>query len=220
MHTQAHLVELLGLLAVGLQIVRGFPQIYQLVKTRNVEGLSVSTWSLLLFTGSCWWWWGFTQGQTLTEVANGVSALTAFAILLFIAVERRTATRRGLMIAIGLFIAVALYSATRPGSLTLIAVTAAVFCFGPQVVSIFRTDDHSGISLTTWVLAVANSLVWMAYGGMVGSSTILLPGFISVPLALAIIARVVYTRNQNKLVEDSAITRSEEPTGEHRAIIS
>jgi uncharacterized protein with PQ loop repeat len=182
---------------VVLQIVRGFPQLFQLFKTRRVEGLSVSTWSLLLFTGSCWWWWGFTQGQTLTAVANGVSALTAFIILLFIAIERRTATSRGLLLAFGFFAAVVAYSETKPGALPLIAIAGAIFCFGPQVVSIFRSDDHSGISLTTWTLAVVNSAAWTVYGAMVGSSTILLPGFVSLPLALAIIGRVALTRRRD-----------------------
>jgi len=49
-----------------------------------------------------------------------------FIILLFIAIERRTATSRGLLLAFGFFAAVVAYSETKPGALPLIAIAGAI----------------------------------------------------------------------------------------------
>lgn len=70
--------------------------------------------------------------------------------------------------------------------------TLTTLCWMPQTIKIFRSRDARSISLITQVTFVAGCLLWLTYGVLIGSASIVL--FNSVTIALNLMMIVLKLR--------------------------
>ena len=77
------LKEFIGYSAALITTFCLVPQLYKIIKDKNIEGVSVLTYGLL-FTGQILWiCYGILQGDSVIICANLVSGLLSFLIILF-----------------------------------------------------------------------------------------------------------------------------------------
>jgi MtN3 and saliva related transmembrane protein len=66
--------------------------------------------------------------------------------------------------------------------------TLTTLCWTPQAIKILRSRDASSISLFTQTTFVIGCMLWLLYGLMIGSASIILFNIVTVALNLLIIA--------------------------------
>ena len=77
-------IELIGLLAAILTTTAFIPQVYKVIKTKSVKGLSLSTY-LIFTTGVLFWLiYGLLKSSISMIIGNGITFLLAFSILYYI----------------------------------------------------------------------------------------------------------------------------------------
>jgi len=82
-------IEGIGLLAAFLTTYSFLPQVYKTWKTKDVSAFSLTTFSLF-FTGIiCWLIYGVCIGSFSMILANIITVITAFIILVFIIKYRK-----------------------------------------------------------------------------------------------------------------------------------
>ncbi len=75
------LVDALGWTATLLQTVLAVPQLVRLVRTRNVEGLSLVGWQTALVLNLAWTWHGISIDQLPQTLSSALSLFTTVPIL-------------------------------------------------------------------------------------------------------------------------------------------
>ena len=83
-------IELIGLLAAILTTTAFIPQVYKVIKTKSVEGLSLTTY--LIFTSGVLFWliYGLLKSSISMIIGNGITFLLAFSILYYILKNRNS----------------------------------------------------------------------------------------------------------------------------------
>jgi MtN3 and saliva related transmembrane protein len=66
--------------------------------------------------------------------------------------------------------------------------TLTTLCWMPQAIKILRTGDARSISLMTQVIFVTGCVLWLVYGLLLGSPSIIVFNIVTVALNLLIIA--------------------------------
>ena len=83
-------IELIGLLAAILTTTAFIPQVYKVIKTKSVKGLSLSTY-LIFNTGVLFWLiYGLLKSSISMIIGNGITFLLAFSILYYILNNRNS----------------------------------------------------------------------------------------------------------------------------------
>ena len=83
-------IELIGLLAAILTTTAFIPQVYKVIKTKSVKGLSLSTY-LIFTTGVLFWLiYGLLKSNISMIIGNGITFLLAFSILYYILKNRNS----------------------------------------------------------------------------------------------------------------------------------
>ena len=83
-------IELIGLLAAILTTTAFIPQVYKVIKTKSVNGLSLTTY--LIFTAGVLFWliYGLLKSSISMIIGNGITFLLAFLILYYILKNRNS----------------------------------------------------------------------------------------------------------------------------------
>jgi uncharacterized protein with PQ loop repeat len=172
-----------------------FPQARKLVRTRQIGGVS-TVWAGLSAAMNAWW--------AVYGVATGVWAIVpvctiSFALYVVIGVvlvrELGGAALRGLAVgAVGIGVAPLPFLVVGGW-----AAAGVVIGFGygaqlaPAVVAAHRTDRLEGVSAGTWILALSEAALWVAYGSYVTDEALLVGGAAGVLMATLILARLAVT---------------------------
>ena len=83
-------IELIGLLAAILTTTAFIPQVYKVIKTKSVRGLSLTTY-LIFTTGVLFWLiYGLLKSSISMIIGNGITFLLAFSILYYILKNRNS----------------------------------------------------------------------------------------------------------------------------------
>ena len=83
-------IELIGLLAAILTTSAFIPQVYKVIKTKSVKGLSLTTY-LIFTTGVLFWLiYGLLKSSISMIIGNGITFLLAFSILYYILKNRNS----------------------------------------------------------------------------------------------------------------------------------
>ena len=83
-------IELIGFLAAILTTTAFIPQVYKVIKTKSVKGLSLSTY-LIFTTGVLFWLiYGLLKSSISMIIGNGITFLLAFSILYYILKNRNS----------------------------------------------------------------------------------------------------------------------------------
>ncbi|HET7724787.1 MAG TPA: PQ-loop domain-containing transporter, partial [Propionibacteriaceae bacterium] len=78
-------VDVLGWCAVVVGMVVGLPQLVRLVRTRRVDGLSLTAWRSILAANLAWGAHGVRLGQLTMVVGNAIALCTTAAIVALLA---------------------------------------------------------------------------------------------------------------------------------------
>ena len=83
-------IELIGLLAAILTTTAFIPQVYKVIKTKSVKGLSLTTY-LIFTTGVLFCLiYGLLKSSISMIIGNGITFLLAFSILYYILKNRNS----------------------------------------------------------------------------------------------------------------------------------
>jgi uncharacterized protein with PQ loop repeat len=159
---------MLGWLAVVMSATMGLPQLVRLARTRNVEGLSLPAWRLILTMNLVWTVHGAVLHQLPMILTNSLVLFTTVPILTLLAREHG----RGFMTTMAP--SVALAAAMIAIDLTLgsaafgvVSTALAVSASGGQSIELIRAPHVLGVSSLFTVLAVLYQSLWVAWGLLV-----------------------------------------------------
>ena len=172
-----------------------FPQAHKLVRTRRLGGLS-PIWVGISVAMNAWWLsYGISTGLWALVPVSIVSLALYLTIA---AVMLKTAGRRmAPALVVGM---VALGSMPVPALLLGGWVVAGVVIglgygaqLAPAVVASYRTDRLDGVASGTWLLALAEAMLWLVYGIHAGDVALLFGGGAGVAMASLILGRLAVT---------------------------
>lgn len=185
-----------GVLAVVspvLTVGRAVPQTARLVRS-GASGVSAATWILIFVTAELWCAYGVfahVPAELAANIPNGALAL----VVVVLTGRRRAATGRLLAAASILTVTAAVLVAICvhdgvSGIVSGVAVMGSITLYFPQVIKVLREPDVTGVSLVTWMLALASAISWGVYGLLIHKLPVFLPNVVMGPCAFVIVMRV------------------------------
>ena len=187
------IVFALGLIATVGTVAFGIPQAVKSTRTRSRTGVSIATWWMALII--CWPWgaYGLRVEDPFLTVTNVLAAIVAIWVL--VACDTRHPWRT-LMLASSAT-AAAFFALSLAPSVLLVGFATAVMILSrvPQLVSVVRSSDVSGVSLTTWWLSLATASTWMLYGVLRGDAVVYIANGIAALITAALVTRLLYLQN-------------------------
>ena len=161
-------VEVLGWGGTVSGTVLGLPQVLRLIRTRRVDGLSLTAWRAMLVVNLTWTAHGMSIGQVPQIVTSALSLISTVPILYLMArgLHRRLLTvLLPSLLAAGVLIAVdQLFGSAAFGA---VAIVAAVVANAGQSVELVRARRIVGVSVLFLILAVVNQGLWLSWAILV-----------------------------------------------------
>ncbi len=161
-------VEVLGWAGTVSGTILGLPQVLRLIRTRRVDGLSLTAWRAMLVVNLSWTAHGISIGQVPQIVTSALSLCSTVPILYLMA---RGLHRRLLpvllpsLLAAGILIAVdQLFGSAAFGA---VAIIAAVVANAGQSIELVRSPRIVGVSVLFLILAVVNQGLWLSWAILV-----------------------------------------------------
>ncbi len=74
---------IIGLLAATCTTVSFVPQVIQILKTKNTQGISLGMYVIFTFGIACWLVYGFYLNELPIIIANSITLILAATILIF-----------------------------------------------------------------------------------------------------------------------------------------
>ncbi|MFB9375506.1 SemiSWEET family transporter [Kineococcus gynurae] len=186
----APFVPTLGLVAAGLGIVTGVPQVVRLLRTPDASGLSYPSAVLGVLSSSGWLLYGLQLLDPAQLVANVPGLLCALATLVLIA------RRLGLRLAPAALAAAAwagvLTAATLLGGPVLVGIAATVVSLVkmlPQVLVVLSRTPLHGLAPGTFALTQLSATLWSVYGAATAQTSVTVCSVISLLLATVVLSR-------------------------------
>jgi uncharacterized protein with PQ loop repeat len=146
----------------------GLPQLVRLARTRNVEGLSLPAWRLILTMNLVWTVHGAFLHQLPMVLTNFLVLFTTVPILALLARERGRRVTTTLLPSLALAAALITVDATLGSAVfgvasTLLAISANL----GQTIELVRAPHVRGVSTGFTVLVVFYQSLWVAWGLLV-----------------------------------------------------
>ncbi|MGN6127369.1 MAG: SemiSWEET family sugar transporter [Humibacter sp.] len=160
--------EILGWAGTVTAVVLGLPQLVRLLRTRNVEGLSLPAWQAFLAVNLGWTAHGIAIGQAPQIVASALSLLSTVPILYLMSRQLSRNLLRTLAPGLGLAAAMILIDQFfGSGAYGAIAIIPAVLANAGQSVALVRDRHVGGVSVLFLILAVINQVLWLIWALLV-----------------------------------------------------
>ena len=180
-------VVVANLLGVGMLV----PQTARILRRRDLDGVSAEWIGMGLAVNAGWLVYAYLAGIW------GLVGVSAGALLLYAAMafgtRRVDTTQSGRAATTALVILNVLGWATAVGQAETLGLTlAALFTvqFAPAAWSAWTSATLTGISATTWVLALGETAIWIVYGTAIGDAALLLGGIGASTMALLVLMRL------------------------------
>ena len=161
-------IDFFGWLAVVISTTMALPQLVRLVRTRNVEGVSLTAWTAILALNLAWAAHGIRISEMPLIVTNVLAPLTTLPILYLVT---RASGRR---FVVNLLPSLALAAAAIGIDLVLgsaafgvAGVCLAVVSNVGQSIELIRSPHVRGVATLFMVLAVVNQGVWLVWAVLV-----------------------------------------------------
>jgi uncharacterized protein with PQ loop repeat len=157
-------VEAVGWAGTFTGTLLGLPQVVRLTRTRNVEGLSLSTWQALLAVNVAWTQHGLRIGQAPQVLTSVLSLCSTVPILVLMSREVRRPLPRvmlpGLLAAAAMIAVDRAFGTAAYGS---VAVIPAVLANAGQSIELVRAPRVVGVSPLFLLLAAVNQTLWLTW---------------------------------------------------------
>jgi uncharacterized protein with PQ loop repeat len=189
---------LLGAVGTLIGLVRAVPQLARLLRARHAHGVSVDTAATSSIVSFGWATYGVLSDQPYVSLATGSSGLI-FAIITLLAVRfgRQVSELRIAPIWLGVLLLAGIAAGKDGLGLVLpISVLAANI---PQLWVAYKEGNLADLSLGTWLLSMADGLVWGVYSLIQQDSAIMLFGGLQLITSGLIVAlKLAHTARQAK----------------------
>jgi uncharacterized protein with PQ loop repeat len=166
------------------------PQAVRLIKTRDANGLSVAG----LFNGTvgyvAWVAYLSVQEHWIAMAATAVAAVVWAATAAYVAAKQGI-TRPAVTSTAGYATTLATLAMIDLTVFGVVLSLGAVWSGIPSVHTAWRAEQISGISVSTWVVYIAESLSWLAWALVEKDFVVGLYGVLATGVGLAIIAAVI-----------------------------
>lgn len=195
--------EILGYVLLLAPIFFLTPQIVRTIRTKNVEGLSVSSQISWIFSWGIWSLYGLHVGSFPVFLNNAIGFVTDSILLFFVfLVALKTQTLKNVFVKEGkhifvifLFIPIVIvyFIFGFNVAIVLVAVTD-FFILLPQFLVTLSNKSLAGLSIWTWLIKVLVGVGWIVYGFGMGIPLSVGWAFLMVPLQVIILVRILYDR--------------------------
>ncbi|MFP5322421.1 MAG: hypothetical protein ACLGIC_11325 [Acidimicrobiia bacterium] len=179
------LEQVVTALAVVLALSHPVPQVVRVLRTRSVAGVSGPTTWIGFTVNVAWMTYGIARG--LVPVAVLSTAYVAGYVVVGTLLVRG-GNRRG--IGTGVVAAAALAGLVAVGGWGLLGTALALAVvpqFLPQVVEAWTADDLTGLSPGSYVVGLADGVVWGGFGLVAADRPLVLYGAVMVSVATAVL---------------------------------
>ncbi len=197
-------LNLLVVVATVLGSWMAFPQARRIARTRRVDGVSATWIGVSLAINGWWLTYGLIAGVWALVPVSIISLLLYGVMAWFYVASVGRPALPGL--ALGVF---GLGMIPLPFLLIggwELAGVAVGLSYGvqllPAVVASLRTSELSGVSSTTWIIALVEATLWLVYGVGVSDIALTLAGLVGVVMASVILARLAVTGHRPFVVLD------------------
>lgn len=179
--------------------VMAFPQARKMLRTRSLEGVSL-TWAAISATVNAWWGvYGIAIGDLGIVPVSAVSVMAYLVIALGVVRLSAVPTRVSARLAAGPAAAISIVPAI---ALLLHGWVVAGIALGalygvqlsPAVVAVYRAIDVSGVSAATWVIAFVEAALWGVYGTSGGDVGIITMATTGVLMSSLVLVRLLVRR--------------------------
>jgi uncharacterized protein with PQ loop repeat len=202
----------LNLIVVAASVLgsgMALPQALKLARTQNVDGVS-AVWIGVSMAINVWWTiyaihesvWALLPVSTVSLAlylgmgviylrSVGASALPGFAVG-------------------GLILGMAPLPALLVGGWEAAGLAIGLsygIQLAPAVFAAFRTRALDGVSPGTWVISLAEAVLWLAYGAMISDIALLAGGTAGVVMATAMLSRLAAVGSVSTLIRVDLVTR-------------
>lgn len=187
-------------------VSRAWPQVARIVVHHNAVGVSAATWTTALSATLIWEVLGIGLGIVPTILYNAALAIGQIAVLTVLVRHGSISTWRPFAAASGALITgVATLTVFGRAGISVLGVAIAAYMFLPQAIKVTR-EPSTGVSLPSWLLAAAATLLWCAYGIAIGEPALIASGAMSAPTAIFVIWRVAVARKTGRQHSAVAVT--------------
>jgi uncharacterized protein with PQ loop repeat len=165
------LVAAVGWVAALVGTVLGLPQAIRLARTRNVEGLSLTAWQLILGLNLAWSSHGIILGQLNMIVPNVLGLASTLPILTLM--SRELGRRLPLVMLPGIVIASVMITVDLTlgtAAYGVVAIWPALFANAGQSLELIRSPRVVGVSPAYLIGGVLNQVFWLIWGLLVPDS--------------------------------------------------
>ena len=164
-------VLLVGWAAALVGTVLGLPQMVRLARTRNVEGLSLPAWQIILGLNIGWTSHGVILGQLNLILPNILGLASSLPILFLMARELGRPLPKvllpGIVLGIGMIATDLLFGTAVYG---LVALWPALFANIGQTLELVRSPRVVGVSPFFLIAGVLNQALWLWWGTLVADA--------------------------------------------------
>jgi uncharacterized protein with PQ loop repeat len=164
-------VIIVGWAAALVGTVLGLPQMVRLARTRNVEGLSLPAWQLILALNIAFTSHGVIIGQLNMIVPNLLGLVSSLPILVLMSSTLGRSLPRvllpGLLLAVGMIATDVLFGTAVYG---IVALWPALFSNIGQTLELVRSPRVTGVSPFFLFGGVLNQVLWLWWGILFGDA--------------------------------------------------
>lgn len=199
-------ITMLGWVLAVAATVTAAPQAWRILRHRRTSGVSLTTCSLGVGTMTAWCWFTASIGD-LPALGSSLGPLICWSGCVY-GLYRTGTGRRAL--GVTALVVVAVLLACAGGLAPTVAVAGSLSWALPQVLSVLRGGDLSGVSTLAYLFISVENAGWVAYA--VGTSTweYAIAPLVQGPAALIIALRALHdTRTRSGEVQQSCSLVSE-----------
>jgi uncharacterized protein with PQ loop repeat len=158
-------LAVLGWVAVVMSATMGLPQLVRLARTRNVEGLSLTAWRLILTMNLIWAVHGGLLHQLPMVLTNSLALFTTVPILVLLTREHERrlvwTVAPSLALAAGM---IAVDAGLGSAAFGVVSTILAVSASAGQSIALIRSPHVRGVSTPFTVLSVGYQSLWVVWG--------------------------------------------------------
>ncbi len=199
------ILPILGGFGTLIGLIRAWPQLAKLLRTRKAFGVSVDSAATSAIVSFGWASYGIITHQPYVSLATGLSGTIFFLITLFaLRFGRRYKEFKVAPIwLVVLSLAGIIFGKDGLGIMLPISVLAANI---PQLWVAHKEANLADLSLETWLLSMADGIVWGAYALIQGDTSIMAFAIFQLTTSALIVA--LKQKHQNKTLSNSEETLS------------
>lgn len=178
-------VEIVGWAGALTALLLGIPQATRLLRTRNTAGLSVVAWQAILTLNIGWLFHGVRISAPNMVVPNAVSLVISVTVLVLLRRERQlNAVKLVLPIALAIGIMVLAELTLESTGFGLTAIVASLIANAGQGINLVRAPVITGVAPGFLIIQLANQVLWLTWGVLVGDPATLISSIFTGLVAL------------------------------------